>query len=392
MITTRHHVNPHRSPWMDAEIEAYRDTVRRFVASEISPHLDRFAEQQHVDRAVWHKAGDLGLLLADIPEEYGGASGSFAHVAVLMEELAYAGDYGFGVSVHQIVAHYLLRQGTEAQKRKYLPQMAAGRMIGAIAMSEPGAGSDLQGVRTRAELQDGHYLINGSKTFISNGSMADLVVVVTKTDPQAGSKGVSLLLLETADAPGFQVGRVLKKLGQKGADTSELFFDNVRLPAGQLLGGVEGQGFRHLMQELPYERTLCAISAIASTEAALQMTLAHARERRVFGKALMDMQNTRFKLAEVKTQATVGRHFVDACIERVIAGTMDADTAAMAKLWTTEVLGRTADECLQLFGGYGYMMEYPIARLYADARVQRIYGGTSEIMKEIIARALERGV
>lgn len=379
-----------RSPWMDADLEMYRETVRRFVAEEVAPNQERWARQQHVDRRVWDRAGELGLLLADIPEAYGGGGGSFAHVAVLMEELAYAGDYAFGVSVHQISANYILHKGTEAQKRKYLPQMAAGRMIGAIAMTEPGAGSDLQGVRTRAQRRGDHYAIDGSKTFISNGATADLVVVVARTDPEAGSKGVSLLLLETRGAEGFKVGRILDKLGQKGADTSELFFDDVRVPADNLLGGVEGQGFYQLMNELPYERTLCAVSAIASTEAALRMTLDYTRERRAFGKTLFELQNTRFKLAEVKTQATVGRSFVDACVMRLIAGTMDADTAAMAKLWTTETLGKAVDECLQLFGGYGYMMEYPIARLYADARVQRIYGGASEIMKEIVARSLAR--
>jgi len=381
---------PYRSPWMDADLDLYRDTVRRFVAEEITPHQERFARQQHVDRAAWHKAGALGLLLVDIPEEYGGGGGNFAHVTVLLEELAYAGDYGFGATVHHIVANYILHLGTEAQKRKYLPQLATGRMIGAIAMTEPGTGSDLQSIRTRAERRGDGYVLNGSKTFISNGSMAGLVIVVAKTDPTAGGKGVSLLLVETENAEGFKVGRVLDKLGQKAADTSELFFDDVHVPADNLLGGVEGLGFRQLMTELPYERTLCGVSAIASTEAALKLALDYTRERRAFGKPLFDMQNTRFKLAEVKTQAVAGRHFVDGCVQRMIDGTMDADTAAMVKLWTTETLGRAADECLQLFGGYGYMMEYPIARLYADARVQRIYGGTSEIMKEIVARALER--
>jgi acyl-CoA dehydrogenase len=375
---------------MDADLEMFRETARRFVAEEITPHMDRFMKQQHVDRRAWEKAGALGLLLADIPEEYGGGGGSFAHVATVMEELAYAGDYGFGLSVHSIVSNYILHKGTEEQKKKYLPQMAAGKMIGAIAMTEPNAGSDLQSVRTRAELRDGHYLVNGSKIFISNGSMADLVVIAVKTDPNARGKGMSLLLLETRDAPGFKVGRVLDKLGQKSADTSELYFDNVRVPAANLLGGVEGHGFYQLVNELPYERTLCAVSAIASTEAALHLALDYTRERQAFGKPLFELQNTRFKLAEVKAQALVGRTFVDTCIQRLIDGTMDADTAAIAKLWTTEMLGKAADECLQLHGGYGYMMEYPIARLYADARVQRIYGGASEIMKEIIARALGR--
>ncbi|MCM2250798.1 MAG: acyl-CoA dehydrogenase family protein [Ramlibacter sp.] len=382
----------YRSPWIDADLEMFRETARRFVAEEITPHLERFMKQQHVDRRAWDKAGELGLLLADIPEEYGGGGGTFAHVVTVMEELAYAGDYGFGLSVHSIACNYILHKGTEEQKRKYLPQMASGKMIGAIAMTEPNAGSDLQAVRTRAELRGDEYVINGSKIFISNGSMADLIVVVVKTDPAAGSKGMSLLLLETRDAPGFKVGRILDKLGQKSADTSELFFDNVRVPAANLLGGMEGQGFVQLMNELPYERTLCAASAIASAEAALRLTLDYTRERKAFGKQLFELQNTRFKLAEVKAQALVGRTFVDACIQRVVDGTMDPDSAAVAKLWTTEMLGKVADECLQLHGGYGYMMEYPIARLYADARVQRIYGGASEIMKEIIARALGRQI
>ena len=380
----------YRSPWMDTDLDMYRETARRFIAEDITPHQERFVKQQHVDRQAWDKAGALGLLLADIPEQYGGGGGNFAHTAVFMEELAWAGDYGFGISVHAIASNYILHKGTEAQKKKYLPQMAAGKMIGAIAMTEPGAGSDLQGVRTRAELRGDTYVVNGSKIFISNGSMADLVVLVVKTNPDAGGKGMSLLLLETQGAQGFKVGRILDKLGQKSADTSELFFDNVRVPAANLLGGEAGQGFGQLMHELPYERTLCALSAIASTEQALALALAYTRERMAFGKPLFEQQNTRFKLAEVKAQAMVGRSFVDNCVQRMVAGTMDADTAAMAKLWTTENLGRAVDECLQLHGGYGYMLEYPIARLYADARVQRIYGGASEIMKEIIARSLAR--
>lgn len=382
----------YRKPWMDSYLDLYRETVRHFIAEEITPHQKRFEQQQHVDRAVWHKAGELGLLLADIPEEYGGGGGTFAHIAVLQEELAYAGDYGFaaGSSVHHIVANYILHLGSEAQKRKYLPRMASGGMIGAIAMTEPGAGSDLQAIRTRANRQGDEYILSGSKTFITNGLMAGLVIVVAKTDPAAGGKGISLLLLETDGTEGFNVGRVLDKLGQKASDTSELFFDNVRVPVDNLLGAVEGQGFRQLMTELPYERTLCSVAAVASTETALRLALDYTRERRAFGKPLFEMQNTRFKLAEVKTQAVVGRHFVDACVRRMIDGSMDADTAAMAKLWTTETLGRAADECLQFFGGYGYMMEFPIAALYAAARVQRIYAGSSEIMKEIVARSLER--
>ena len=374
--------------WMDADLALYRDMVRRFIAAEIDPHQERWRRQQHVDRALWHKAGEFGMLLADIPEEYGGAGGNYAHMAILFEELAAVGDRAFGVHVHAIVAHYLLNQGTEEQKKKYLPKMARGEMIAAIAMTEPGAGSDLQGVRTRAVKDGDGYLINGSKIFISNGYLADLVVVVAKTDPAAGAKGCSLLLVETRDLPGYRVGRILEKLGQNGQDTCELFFDDVRVGTDAVLGGVEGRGFAHLMSELPYERIMLAISAQGAIERALQLTVDYASQRKAFGQPLIEMQNTRFKLAEVKAQAVVGRSFVDDCVERMIAGTMDTTTASIAKLWLSETEGRVMDECLQLFGGYGYMLEYPIAQMYADARVQRIYGGTSEIMKEIIARSL----
>ena len=373
---------------MNADLELYRDMVRRFVATEIDPHHERWREQQHVDRELWRKAGGLGLLLADIPEEYGGAGGDYAHMTILFEELAAVGDRAFGVHVHAIVAHYLLNQGTEEQRRRYLPRLASGEMIAAIAMTEPGAGSDLQGVRTRALKEGSEYLINGSKIFISNGYLADLVVVVAKTDPDAGSKGFSLLLVETNERPGYRVGRILDKLGQKGQDTCELFFDDVRVGADAVLGDAEGRGFAQLMSELPYERTMVAVSALGAIERALRLTVDHVRQRKAFGKALFEMQNTRFKLAEVKTQAVVGRALVDDCVERMLNGTMDTTTASIAKLWLTEAEGRVMDECLQLFGGYGYMLEYPIAQMFADARVQRIYGGSSEIMKEIIARSL----
>ncbi len=374
--------------WMNADLELYQDMVRRFVGAEVDPHQQRWREQQHVDRELWRKAGELGLLLSDIPDEYGGAGGDYAHMAILFEELAAVGDRAFGVHVHAIVAHYLLNQGTEEQKRRYLPRLASGEMIAAIAMTEPGAGSDLQGVRTRAVKDGDGYLINGSKIFISNGYLADLVVVVARTDPDAGAKGLSLLLVETRDRPGYRVGRILDKLGQKGQDTCELFFDDVRVSADAVLGGVEGRGFAQLMSELPYERVLLAVSALGAIERALRLTLDHVRQRKAFGKALIEMQNTRFKLAEVKTQAVVGRALVDDCVERMIKGEMDTTTASIAKLWLSEAEGRVMDECLQLFGGYGYMLEYPIAQMFADARVQRIYGGTSEIMKEIIARSL----
>jgi acyl-CoA dehydrogenase len=380
-------VNPTPS-WMNPELEGFRDAVRRFVASEIAPHQQRWREQQHVDREVWRKAGALGLLLADVPDEYGGSGGSFAHQAVVFEELAYAGDMAFGLHVHAIVAHYLLNQGTEEQKRTYLPLLASGEMVAAIAMSEPGAGSDLKGIRTSAVAGDGGYRVNGSKTFISNGYLADLVLVVVKTDPAAGAKGVSLLLLETRDNPGFRVGRILEKVGQKGQDTCELFFDNAHVPLENVLGGAEGRGFAQLMTELPYERTLIGVVGVASIERALQLTVDHARERKAFGQALIEMQNTRFVLAEIKTEATVARIFIDRCIEDLVAGRMDAVQASMAKYWISDLQCKVVDQCVQLFGGYGYMLEYPIAQMYVDARVQRIYGGANEIMKEIIARAL----
>ncbi|MDB5948912.1 MAG: acyl-CoA dehydrogenase [Massilia sp.] len=380
-------MNP-TSPWMNPELEGFRDAVRRFVASEITPHQQRFKDQQHVDRALWNKGGEMGLLLADIPEQYGGSGGSLAHQCVVFEELAYAGDMAFGIHVHAIVAHYLLNQGTDAQKRKYLPLLASGAMVGAIAMSEPGAGSDLKGIRTTAVAGPGGYKVNGSKTFISNGYLADLILVVVKTDAAAGARGVSLLLLETKDNPGFRVGRILEKVGQKGQDTCELFFDGAHVPLENVLGGVEGQGFAQLMTELPYERTILGVSGVAAIERALALTIAHTRERKAFGQALIEMQNTRFVLAEIKTEATIARIFIDRCIEDMIGGRMDAVRASMAKYWISDLQCKVIDQCVQLFGGYGYMLEYPIAQMYVDARVQRIYGGANEIMKEIIARSL----
>lgn len=379
--------------WMNSDLEFYRSNVRRFIETEITPNQHRWAKQQHVDRDLWNKAGDLGLLLADVPEQYGGSDGDFTHMSVLFEELAYAGDRSFGVHVHAIVAHYLLNQGTEEQRQKYLPKLANGTMIGAIAMSEPGAGSDLQGVRTTAVKDGNDYLINGSKIFISNGYLADLIIVVAKTDPAAGAKGTSLFLLETRDAKGenvkgFKVGRILEKLGQKGQDTCELFFDNVRVPADSLLGGVEGKGFAHLMSELPYERLMLGVGALAAVEMAIEMTLDYTKERKAFGQPIFNFQNTRFKMAELKSQAVVARAFIDNCIEKIVQGKLDTVTASIAKLHMSELEGKVMDECLQFFGGYGYMLEYPIAQMFADARVQRIYGGTSEIMKEIIARSL----
>jgi acyl-CoA dehydrogenase len=374
--------------WSDPDLETYRDTVVRFIEEEVLPGDAAARERGNVGHAVWRKAGELGLLCADIPEEWGGAGGDFRHEAVVYEEMARRSLTGMNTSVHAIVAHYLLNHGTEDQKRRYLPRMARGELVGAIAMTEPGTGSDLQAIRTRATRTGHGWRIDGSKTFITNGLLAGLVLVVCKTDPAQRAKGTSILIVETAQAPGFRVGRVLHKMGLKAQDTSELFFDGVEVPDYNLLGGAEGQGFYQLMGDLPYERLIIGVMALAAMEGAYQATLDYVRERQVFGKALSEQQNTRFKLAEIATQLTVGRAFIDQCVEKLLRGELDTATASMAKLWASETQGRVIDECLQLFGGYGYMDEYLISRLYTDARVQRIYGGTSEIMKEVIARAL----
>ena len=379
--------------WTDEDLDRWRDTCVRFAEDELLPDDEAARQRGHVGHAVWRKAGALGLLCTDIPEQYGGGGGDFRHEAVLYEECARRGLSGWANSVHSIVAHYFLNHGTDAQKQHYLPRLARGELVGAIAMTEPGAGSDLQGIRTRAEKRSGpdgqiHYAINGSKTFITNGFLAGVVLVVCKTDTTQGARGTSILIVDTENCPGFRVGRVLDKLGMKSQDTSELFFDDVMVPADKLLGGAEGQGFYQLMGDLPYERLIIGISALACMEGAYEATLAYVRERKAFGKPIADLQNTRFKLAEVATQIQVGRAFMDRCVEQLVAGTLDTATASMAKLWGSETQGRVLDECLQLFGGYGFMNEYLITRMYADARVQRIYGGTSEIMKEVIARSL----
>ena len=380
-------------PWMDPELELLRDTARRFFETECAPRHEEWVSQKHVDRKIWRRAGELGLLCAGIPEEYGGGGGNFLHEAVICEEQQRALVNSFSLNVHSgIVAHYLLAYASEAQKKRWLPAMASGEMVAAIAMTEPGAGTDLQRIRTTAQRgTDGdgdHYIVNGAKTFITNGFHADLLIVAVKTDAQAQARGVSLLVMETRDLPGFRRGRLLDKLGQRAQDTVELFFDNVRVPAANLLGDDEGRGFAQLMQQLPRERLLIAVGCAATMQRAVDDTLAYVRERQVFGDALMALQNTRFKLAECQTQATIARSFVDDCIARLQRGELDVPTAAMAKWWTSDALCKVVDECLQLHGGYGYMNEYPIARMYADARVGRIYGGANEVMKEIIARGM----
>jgi len=374
--------------WTDPEIELFQDTVVRFIEEKMVPEDDAARHRGDVGHALWSAAGAAGLLCTDIPEDYGGGGGDFRHEAIMHEEMARRGLTGMNTSVHSIVAHYFLNHGTPEQKARYLPRMASGELVGAIAMTEPGTGSDLQAVRTRAQREGDYYRLNGSKTFISNGKLAGVILVVCKTDTSKGAAGTSLMVVETAECKGFRVGRVLDKIGLKAQDTSELFFDDVMLPADALLGGVEGQGFYQLMADLPYERLIIGITAQAAMEGAYENTLAYVRDRKAFGKSISDFQNTRFKLAEVATEIQVGRAFMDRCIEKLLKGELDTATASMAKLWGSEAQGRVIDTCLQLFGGYGYMNEYLIARMFTDARIQRIYGGTNEIMKEVIARAM----
>ena len=378
----------------NADHQAFRDAFRRFMAREIAPYHEAWEEQGYVDREVWRKAGAAGYLGMTLPEDYGGAGADKLYSVIQMEELSAAGFTGIGFGLHsEIVAPYILQYGTEAQKRHYLPLLVSGEMIGAIAMSEPGAGSDLQGVSTTALVQpDGSYLLNGSKTFITNGWHADLVIVVAKTEPAAGAKGTSLLLVERG-MPGFEKGKRLKKLGLKAQDTSELFFNNVRVPGDGLLGGEaqKNRGFICLMEQLPWERLQISVQAIASAQAAIDWTVDYVKQRKVFGQAVANFQNTRYTLAELQTQVQVARVFVDKCTELLVIGQLDTATASMAKYWCSDLQCRVMDECVQLFGGYGYMWEYPITRAYADARVQRIYGGTNEIMKEVISRAMGLG-
>ena len=367
--------------------EIFRGTVRRFVDNEIAPFHAEWEKDGKISREAWTKAGKLGLLCASMPEEYGGGGVDRTFSIILMEELARAGASGPGFGLHsEIVAPYINRYGSPEQKEKYLPKMAKGEIIGAIAMTEPGAGSDLQAVRTTA-IKDGNELvINGSKTFITNGAMADVVIVVCKTDPEAGARGTSLVLVE-ADTEGFRKGRNLEKIGMKAQDTSELFFNEARVPMTNMLGE-EGKGFVYLMQELAWERLQVAVSAVASMEAALEWTIDYAKERMAFGEPIINLQNTQFKLAEAKTEVTVARTFVDKLISLMLEDKLDSETAAMAKWWTSDLQNKVIDECLQLHGGYGYMWEFPIARAWADARVQRIYAGSNEIMKVIIGRGL----
>lgn len=370
--------------------QMFRDSVRKFLEKEVVPHHAGWEDQGFVDREVWTKAGEQGFLCSSMPEAYGGAGGDRLYSVVIMEEVARVNATGLGFGLHsEIVAPYMFRYGSEEQKQRFLPKMATGELIGAIAMSEPAAGSDLQGVKTTAIRQGDHYVLNGSKTFITNGWHADVVIVVAKTNPGAGAKGTSLLLVERGMA-GFEKGKRLKKVGLKAQDTSELFFDNVKVPVSNLLGN-ENEGFIYLMQELPWERMQIAIGGVANAQAAIDWTLDYVKQRKVFGTTVGSYQNTRFKLAELQTEVQIAQVFVDKCLELLMVGKLDTATASMAKYWVSDLQCKVIDECLQLHGGYGFMWEYPIARAYADARVQRIYGGTNEIMKELITRSMGLG-
>ena len=377
--------------WFTEDLELVADNATRFAERECLPHDARWREQRRGDREIWNKAGAAGLLCASIPEQYGGGGGHFGHEVAITQALAYRMAGGFSNSVHSgIVAHYILRYGTEGQKQRWLPKMASGEMVAAIAMTEPGCGTDLQAVRTNARVDGDHYVINGAKTFITNGYHADLICIVTRTGPEAGAKGISLVMAEVNGLPGFRRGRLLDKVGQHTVDTCELFFEDMRVPRANLLGTEEGFGFRQLMEQLPRERLIIAIGGIATLQRAIEETLAYVKQRKIFGQPLMAMQNTRFKLAECQTLATIAKTFVDDCVGRALRDELDNPTSAMAKWWVSETVGKVVDECLQLFGGYGYMNEYPIARLYADQRVGRIYGGSNEVMKELIARSLDK--
>ena len=379
---------PYVSPWMKDEVADVAVLARTFFSREVTPHQERFAEQHQVDKETWLAAGAAGLLCISIPEEYGGGGGSFAHEAAVIWEQGRAGDDALGYSVHSsIVAHYVLTYGSEEQKQKWLPRMASGELIGAVAMTEPGTGSDLQNIKTTAKRDGDDFVVNGSKTFITNSSHAGLVVVVARTGG-TGAQGISLIVAEVDGLDGFERGRVLHKIGMHGQDTRELSFTDMRVPVANLLGEEEGHGFYQLMAQLPQERLAIAVGAVASADLAVDLATSYTKERTAFGKPISTFQNTRFTLAEVSTDVLAARTFLDFCIGLHIDGTLDAATASRAKYWTTDVQCDVIDRCLQLFGGYGYMMEYPIARLYAAARVQKIYGGTNEIMKELISRTL----
>ena len=380
----------YRSSWMTADLDIFRETFRRFLSTTLSPRSERWRADKLIDRDAWLALGEMGALCPDMPEEYGGLGGTFAHVAAVIEDLEHGlPEMALPVAVHNaIVAQYIMHFGSHEQKQRWLPGLVTGRLVGAIAMTEPGGGSDLRALRTRAGREGSTYVLNGSKTFITNGQIADLIIVAATSDPEQGTKGISLLILEAEGSDGFRRGRNLDKIGMHASDTSELFFDHALIPAENLLGGEEGKGFYQMMEMLPKERLAIAVSAVAAMERMVQLTSDYVKDRKAFGKPILEFQNTGFVLAERKSEALIARVFLDWCIEKAIMGELDQVTASVAKYWTTDKQVETADACLQLHGGYGYMSEFEIARRFVDSRVQRIYGGTNEIMKVLIARSL----
>ena len=375
--------------WFDEEHQLFQDMVRKFLADKHTPNIERWRKQGFVDRSFWKETAEVGILGATIPEAYGGSGLPLSYDYITLLEQARCGDFGWGFGIQSYVTHYIVNYGTEEQKQKWLPGIVSGDLVCSLGMTEPGAGSDLKSIKTSAVRRDDKYIINGSKTFITNGQSSDLICLAVKTDTTLGSRGVSMIIVETANANGFTRGRNLAKLGMKANDTSELAFDDVEVPAENLLGESEGQGFVQMMHQLPWERLGIAATALGAMDHALDETVAYVKERKAFDQRLMDMQNTRFKLAECKTRVEVTRSFVESCLKKLLVGELDAAHASMVKYWSTECQSFVADELLQLFGGYGYMLEYPISHAFADARVQRIYGGTNEIMKEVIARSLD---
>ncbi len=375
--------------WVTEEHKLFTESVQKFYNDEMKPNIEDWVENGVVSKSFWKKAGNAGVMSGSVLEEHGGVGGDMGFDSITVYEQAKTGDSSWGYGIQSIVIHYLNEYGTDEQKNEWLPRLIEGKSIASLAMTEPGAGSDLQAIKTTAKKDGNQYTLNGSKIFITNGGSADLIIVAAKTEQSAGAKGISLILLDTNNVEGFSRGKPLKKLGLKGNDTAELFFDNVKIPLTNLIGKEEGQGFYQMMNQLPWERLLIGITALGAIDFALQETIKYVQERKAFNRRIMDLQNTRFKLAESKTKAEVFRSFINDCIARLIKGKLDAATASMAKYWGSQIQNEIMDECLQLHGGYGYILDYPISRMYADARVQKIYGGSNEIMKELIARSID---